>query len=361
MGSRSASQGTHGPNKENAVKGGNKLFIFTGAALALVAVLLAITMTSGDKNVDANTNKADNDKTTIVKAGLDFAAHQVVQPSDIVTEQVKTSEVPAGAITDPSAIIGQAYQLNVIKGDVLYVAYVEAPGLSSQVSPGMRAASLSVDTQGMMSGLVMDGDYIDIVFKARVDLRRIINIIGVEVEEDGPYTLQDATKQGDSTGNAGSSDSSSDNSDGESDQPNVPLLPNGETIVYQGKPGGEFTAVDAGSNLEPVAKILIQNVKVIRVVPPGVKYDGQGQQIAQNENDTQTLETNGQLILEVTPEQAEALAFIQDQNHSYEILVRGEEDTAIAKTSGVTFNILMTDKQWSLPWPKPIAVPAEDE
>lgn len=342
---------------------GNKLFIFSGVALALVAVLLAITMTSGGNKTNADT-KQDNSKTTIVKAALDFAPHQVIQPTDIVTEEVKTADLPAGALTDPAAIIGQAYQLSAVKGDVLYVAYVEAPGLSSQVSTGMRAASLSVDDQNMMAGLVMDGDHVDIVFKARVDLKRVINIIGVEVEEDGPYTLEDATKQGDSSDDASSSDSSSDdssNSDQEDSSANVPLLPNGETIPYQGKAGSEFTALDAGQNLEPVAKILIQNVKVIRVIPPGVKYDAQGQQIATGEQDTQTLDQNGQLILEVTPEQAEVLAFIQDQNHTYEILVRGEDDTDIAKTSGVTFNILMTDKTWALPWPQPIAVPAEDE
>lgn len=49
-----------------------------------------------------------------------------------------------------------------------------------------------------------------------------------------------------------------------------------------------------------------------------------------NESNDQAL---GQLIRQVTPQQAEAIAFMQSESHSY----------------GVTFQILMTDGTWSLP------------
>jgi hypothetical protein len=65
----------------------------------------------------------------------------------------------------------------------------------------------------------------------------------------------------------------------------------------------------------------------------------------------------GQLIVEVTPQQAEALAFIQDQNHSFEVVVRGADDHEVVSTTGITFQILMTDGTWSLPWPQPVIAP----
>jgi hypothetical protein len=66
----------------------------------------------------------------------------------------------------------------------------------------------------------------------------------------------------------------------------------------------------------------------------------------------------GQLILEVTPQQAEAISFMQDKNHSIEVVVRGRDDHDIANTTGITFQILMTDGTWAMPWPKPVEAPA---
>ncbi len=197
----------------------------------------------------------------------------------------------------------------------------------------MRAASLSVDNQGMMSGLIMDGDYIDVVFHARVDLRRVLEITAdAYVEEDGPYTI----------GNS--------------------IIPakggvDGEPQTVPGVDGSTFTVVDGGQNLEPVAKMLIQNVKVLRVIAPGVQYDGQGQEVQRSPDDSTSSDELGQLIIEVTPQQAEAITFMQDQNHTYEVVVRGNEDSEIVSTTGITFEILMTDGTWSLPWPAPIVAP----
>jgi Flp pilus assembly protein CpaB len=238
-------------------------------------------------------------------------------------------------VVDPQLILNQGYQLSAKKGDILYSQFVEAPGIRNSVDAGMRAVSLSVNNQGMMSGLIMDGDYVDVVFKTRVDLLRVLDTsMNVQVAEDGPYQISGQTAPL-------NSDSTTD-----------PQL-------IQGADGSNFVVTDAGQNLEPVAKIIVQDLKVIRVVPAGVTYDGQGQQV-KSESDSGsnvTSDTTGQLILQASPDQAEVLSFIQDPNDSYEILVRGQDDHAIATTSGVTYQILMTDEQWALPWPKPIAAP----
>lgn len=337
------------------MKSGNKLFIFTGVALALVTVLLAITMTSGGNKADAQ-KEDEPGKIKVVQAAADFEPHKVIAMSDIVIVEMSADEVPADAATDTALVLGQSYRLGAVKGDILLNTYLEAPGITSTIEPGKRAVSLQVDTQGMMSGLIMDGDYVDIIFDARVDLRRVLEMQGLEVEEDGPYTIK--------FGNDNNSDSNDQNSDSENSDQNQddssPSVAGIEAAPYQGKDGSEFTVVDAGQNLEPVTKMLVQDIKVLRVIQPGVKYDGQGQQVqgvAEGSGVSGGAGDLGQLILEVTPEQAEAITFMQDQNHNLEVIVRGKDDHELAKTTGITFQILMSDGTWSMPWPKPIDAP----
>lgn len=319
------------------MKGGSKLFIFTGVALALVTVLLAITMTSSpQKGKSQDDDKPD--KVKVIKAAADFEPHKVISMADIVIEEMSTDQVPPDAATDTAAVLGQSYKLGAVKGDILLNSYLQAPGITNSIEPGMRAISLQVGDQNMMSGLIMDGDYVDIVFQARVDLQRVLQVANsVEVEEDGPYVIKEVV-------------------------PAPPGTDAGDAQQIQGADGSEFTVKDNGGNQEPVAKILVQDVKVLRVIAPGVKYDAQGQQVTESEIDTAASADKGQLVLQVTPQQAEALAFIQDGNSidgndKYEILVRGKEDHEIASTTGVTFQILMTNETWSLPYPQPVVAP----
>jgi Flp pilus assembly protein CpaB len=334
------------------MKSGSKLFIFTGIALALVTVLLAITMTSGGNKADAQ-KEDDPGKVKVMQAAADFEPHKVIAMSDIVIIEMATDEVPSDAATDTSLVLGQSYKIGAVKGDILLSSYLEAPGITNSIEAGKRAVSVQVDTQGMMSGLIMDGDYVDIVFDARVDLQRVLQAAGgVEVEEDGPYGVDKVGVP-------------------EPENPEDYVKPTGEDVEaaqqVQGADGSEFVVKDAGVNLEPVTKLLVQDVKVLRVIQPGVKYDGQGQQV-QSATDAPVSQGGndplGQLILEVTPQQAEAISFMQDQNHNIEVVVRGKDDHEIAKTSGITFQILMSDGTWSMPWPEPIDAPevkASDE
>jgi Flp pilus assembly protein CpaB len=326
---------TRGTYEENAMKGGNKLFIFTGIALALVTVLLAITMTSGGNEAPAK-DDAKPGKVKIVKAAVDFEPHKVVSMSDIVVEEMASDQVPDGAVNDTRLILGQSYKLGAVKGDILLASYVEAPGIRNSIEAGKRAVSLEVDNQGMMSGLIQEGDYVDVVFKARVDLARIYQGSGVEIAEDSPpYVFKDIPTY--------------------DEQPQ-------DSQQFQGADGSEFIIMDAGHNLEPVAKLLVQDVKVVRTVAPGVHYDGQGQQVSEPVDSTTAISAEkGQLILEVSPEQAEAISFMQDQNMSYEVTVRGDGDHESVKTTGITFQILMSDKTWSMPWPKPMFAPGDED
>jgi len=312
------------------MKGGNKLFLFAGVGLALVAVLLGITMSSGggsDNPAGAqDQEQASPTKIMVVRLLQDIEQHQVIQAEMIETVEMDSALAPPNPVTVAANVVNQSYTLKASTGDILRQEFVAPPGITASIEPGMRAISLGVDAQGAMSGLVVAGDYIDVVFEARVSLRRVLELDGVVFEEDGPYSLDT-------------------------------FLPT-DPSPFQGKDGGEFTAVDGGDLLEPVAKMLVQDVKIIRVIPVGTTYDGQGQQVQTGEESGPSTDDRGQLIVEVTPQQAEAIAFKQSEFHAYSIAVRGKDDHAAVQTTGVTFQILMTDGTWSLPWPEPIV--AED-
>jgi Flp pilus assembly protein CpaB len=322
------------------MKGGNKLFLFAGVGLALVAVLLGVTMLSGDQPADAKKQDAPA-KTTVIRLLQDIEPHTVIKPELIEQVEMDATEAPADAVTNSSAVLNQSYTTSAAKGDVLLASFVAPPGITASIEPGMRAISLEVDAQGAMSGLIMPGDHIDVVFKARVDLRKILDVYGIELDEDGgPYRIS-------SSGGGGSTDN-------EEEQDGL-VVTEGIESVFQGKDGGEFLVTDGGQNLEPVAKMLVQDIKVIRVIPPGVEYDSQGQQVqVAEEGQPAEEQRTGQLIVQVTPQQAEAVAFMQDQYHSFAITVRGKDDHDVVVTTGITFEILMSDQVWSMPWPEPV-------
>ena len=316
------------------MKGGNKLFLFAGVGLALVAILLGITMSSGGGN-DNPADAQDQEQTsptkiTVVRLLQDIEQHQVIKAEMIETVEIDSALAPTSPVTVAANVVNQSYTLKASTGDILRQEFVAPPGITASIEPGMRAISLEVDVQGSMSGLVVAGDYVDVVFMARVDLTRALTPREAAAEEN--LIKSDAQRDASDEDEAGATQAS----------------------LFEGEPGSEFRPMDIGSELEPVAKMLVQDVKVVRVIQPGETYDGQGQQVQTAEGNAQSQEPIAQLIVQVSPQQAEAISFMQDDAHTYNIAVRGKEDHAVVQTSGVTFQILMTDGTWSLPWPLPV-------
>ena len=112
--------------------------------------------------------------------------------ADIVIEEMSTDQMPPDAATDTAAVLGQSYKLGAVKGDILLNSYLEAPGITNSIEPGMRAISLQVGDQNMMSGLIMDGDYVDIVFsgprRPPADTAHAGRMVDVEVMKKTDHT-----------------------------------------------------------------------------------------------------------------------------------------------------------------------------
>jgi Flp pilus assembly protein CpaB len=255
----------------------------------------------------------------------------------MVEKDVPADQAPADAITTVSEAVGMAYRVPLVIGQPLRRSNLETPGLRNDIAEGKRAIALPVNEVSSMSGLVQDGDYIDVVFNARVNLVRVLPTDMADmIEGEGSEAVESSGV--------------------------VPFGEDVENYPLAGEDGTIFVVRDDLGEAEAVAKIMLQDIRILRVVRPGDQFLADGSRatgtVAEG-TEQSAAATTGQVILEVTPEQAEFVNFIQDQHHTYQLIVRGKDDHTKVNTSGITYDLLVAGEEWGLPYPKSIALDDE--
>jgi pilus assembly protein CpaB len=303
-----------------------RLFIVLGVALALVAGILAVVALTGDDSDDSTTGttgRSEPQEITIVTAARDVAAHERITEDDIREEVVDADTVSGDVVTSRIEVIGLAYADDLTTGQALLRSRLESPGLANRIEPGRRAFALPVDAAGLVGGLVRDDDHLDLIFNTRVDLLRVTPSVPLEafdrLEIDGVE-------------------------DSETGQNALLIPPPGEdigpTYPYPGEDGSRFWISDLESG-DPITKVMLQNVRVLRTIAPEVTDSG-------------NVTTSAYLILDVSPEEAEILRFMM-ANGTYQIVLRGLDDDGIADTNGLTYNAMVDEL--GLPVPKTVRLP----
>ncbi len=305
-----------------------RLFIVLGIALALVAGLLAfVALSSGDPD---DTTAGPSDQTepreiTVVTAARDVVAHERLGEDDLQEEVVDASTVSDDVVTSSIEAIGLAYSVDLVPGQALVRAQLESPGLANRIEPGRRAFALPVDAAGLVGGLVRDDDHLDIVFNARINLTRI--------NPSYPLEAPDNIELGEVK-------------DPETDEDALMLPPYGEQIgpsyPYPGEDGSRFVVTDMVEG-DPTSKIILQNVRVLRVMVPAADDTSGGDS------------ESSFLILDVSPDEAETLRFMMETG-TYQVVLRGLDDAEIVTTDGLTYNQMVDDL--GLPVPKTVRLPA---
>lgn len=180
--------------------------------------------------------------------------------------------------------------------------------------------SVVVDENNLVAGLIRQDDSIDIVYEVNAELMRV-----------SPTTPLEAA------------DSASLTSD-------LVLPPFGEAAdpepyPYPGEPGSRFVITDSdGGN--PVAKTVLQNIRVLRVITPS--------SLAGGSQANQDQDNNNYLVIQVTPDQAE-LVHMMTTVGTYQVVLRGGSDEEIASTMGASMELLVTE--YELPVPKTVRLP----
>lgn len=307
-----------------------RLFIILGVGLACLAVALAFLMFQNAGKGKAVENVPVQVK--VVVAAKDVAPHQILRDADLAEEAVDKDLLSGGEVFSRSEVLGLAPKGGLVKGQRVKKPELEVPGLTNDIAPGKRAVAIPVDRLQTAGGLLRDQDYIDLIFSVKVTL--------LYVFPTRPYEIESSTGGDTATTNLV-----------------LPATPPSEPSPYSlpGEPGSRFKIQGPGGKGDPLAKVILQDIKVLRVVSAAPPAQGQQQQqqqaAAQADNDM--------IILELTNEQAEVMKFVLDNGASYSFALRGKDDHDPAKTGGITYDLLLTNYQ--LPMPKSVRLPNETQ
>ncbi|CAN5638212.1 hypothetical protein BH23CHL2_BH23CHL2_20300 [soil metagenome] len=311
-----------------------RLFIALGAGLAVVAVglILVVLLSGGDGDeVDPNATEAPEAvrEITVLVAARDIPAHTILTAEDLEEEIVQSDTVPPDAMRNPVEAVGFAYSVDLFAGQVLVESNRELPGLANRIDPGRRAFPLLVDGANLVAGQIRDDDHIDIIFSTRMSLTRISPTYPFELPDN--LELQDAP--GESI------------EGGEGRPPGVSLPeygngPEGPVYPYPGEPGSRFWLSDTMDG-EPIGKLIMQNVRVLRV-------------IAASASEANPQVEGNYLILDLDPVESELMEYLTEVG-SFQILLRSPEDEELVETPGTTMNMLVDN--WGLIVPRTVRLP----
>lgn len=304
-----------------------RLFIILGVGLACLAVALAFLMFQNAGQSQAVEKAPVTVK--VVTVTKDIAAHQKFVESDLGEETVDKDLLTGGEAFTKSEVLGSAPKVGLIKGQRVKKGDLETGGLSNDIAAGKRAVTIPADHLNLAAGLLRDSDYIDLVFSTKVSLSYVLPTRPIEIDT---ATAAEAEIKA-----------------------VLPVSAPGDpaAYVYPGEPGSRFKIQGQGGKGDPVSKVILQDIKVLRVVAAPTQQQGQQQQ------QQQATPQSDMLILELTNEQAEVMKFILDNGATYSFAVRGKDDHEPVQSSGITFDVLVTNYQ--LPTPKSVRLPGEKQ
>lgn len=301
-----------------------RLLIIVGVVMGLAAVLLALFALSGGDDDDGGT-KTESGPTpqdiTIVQAKRAVEPHVKLTADDLEEVVVKDTDVlnPDDHPRRVNEVIGFAYSEELVEGQQVLRSRLEVSGISEELEPGQRAISMKVDPNNLVAGLIRQDDSIDVVFEVSAELLRVTPTTPLEVSDE--LTLQT-----------------------ELVIPPFGESPDPEPYPYPGEPGSRFVITETNA-VNPIAKTVLQNIRVLRVITPS--------STASN-SQSQGSDDSSYLVVQVTPDQAE-LVHMMTTVGTYQIMLRGSDDEEIVTTTGVNMELLVT--QYQLPVPKTVRLP----
>ena len=305
-----------------------RLFIILGVGLATLAVALAFLMFSG-----ANRNNAAEqavERVRIVSAAQDVPAHTVLREQMLIEEQIDKDLLRGGEVLSKSEVLGKAPKTALVKGQRITQDNLEVPGLTNDIEKGKRAVAVPVDRLNGLGGMLRESDYIDIIFSVKVNLLYVLPSRPLELDTSTAGDKERAVLP--------------------AQAPSDPAA-----YVYPGEAGSRFKMQAAGGGGDPLAKVMIQDVRVLRATAQPPPQEGQQQQQQQQQAQGAT----DVVVLELTNEQAELVKFILDNGASYTFVMRAKDDHDTVTTNGITFDLLVSNYQ--LPTPKSVRLPGEKQ
>jgi Flp pilus assembly protein CpaB len=150
------------------VKRSNRLVIFVGVLLAILAFVGIVILLNGSK-VGVST---PNQKVNVLVAKQDIKIDDPVTPDKVEVAQVDPNQVVETALGSTSQVAGQPALRPVPKGAQVSKEVISPNGgpqtLSRLLKPGEKAIAFQVDRVTGLDFLIQAGDHVDIVLSQKI-------------------------------------------------------------------------------------------------------------------------------------------------------------------------------------------------
>lgn len=147
------------------MKRSNRLILLIGFLLAAVAFVSVVLLLGGER--PANEGAVDPTMTTVVVAAADVPLGTTITAAMVATQDVRTTEKPAGAYTLTSEVIGRTVTTQLTRGQLVdanaFSTTTIDPDIARLLDPGRRAMSVEVTHISGVGLLIKPGDRVDVV------------------------------------------------------------------------------------------------------------------------------------------------------------------------------------------------------
>lgn len=164
--------------KSHALGGkSNRALVFLGLFLGLVSAVLVVVYLSsagGDGGGDVSGGVV----TPVVVANQSIPVGARVTKEMVTLKPLSSDAVLQGAYRDTSDVVGQVARVPLVAGEQVIptkvtktgaaIADTENPQLAYVVPEGQRAVAVQVDSVIGASGLILPGDYVDVILTVKV-------------------------------------------------------------------------------------------------------------------------------------------------------------------------------------------------
>ena len=152
------------------MKRSNRLVIFVGVLLAILAFVGIVIVLNGSGNGGGTGNVKKT--VTVLVAKTNIAIGDPVTPDKVQTKEVDPAAVAGTPLSDPSQVGGQPAIVNIPAGS--QVNKESLPGgvspIAAQLKPGEKAIAFQVERVTGLDFLIQSGDYIDIVLSQKINV-----------------------------------------------------------------------------------------------------------------------------------------------------------------------------------------------
>jgi pilus assembly protein CpaB len=342
---------------------GGRIFILLGVVLALAAAVLAI-LAFSDTSDDEDVADPAEQMVEVIEAAQDIPVNHVITEDDITIVEVEEGTVSPGTARTSGQVLGLAASGDIVSGQRVLMANLVTPGLSHIVEDGMRAVAIPIDRVNALGGMIRAEDHIDLIYSNTFEIEDFYAALRemiADFEQAQPPPPPPAEGE--------------EGEQPEQPQFQIPGFPaEMEELPLPFAPGSLVT-VTTSDGTEPITKLILQNVRVLRVVAGDITVDDEGRIVAAQDTPSEADDgdSNGTtpqdppderlpsadlLIIEVEPAAAELVKFILDYEGLFQIALRNPDDGEMAETTGITFRHMIED--WGMPLPRPAEVPEDD-